>query len=177
MIPGLFELECGAILFARPLREDGEYREEDDIVESWCLNGYVVLRWPLYSLPTPVRHDFFSNDDIEHLDNVRDLFLGPAEHMTSEKPRGDPNNPGRLVGGTAFERCGQHPVKESGRCYSLTMTHQRQRALVGPTSGGKYFECLEDGDNHSLNLEIRGKITKVSESTLNCTDITSLNLF
>jgi hypothetical protein len=157
-------------LFARPLREDGEYREEDDIVESWCLNGYVVLQWLRCYLLIPFRHDFLSKDDIEHLDDVRDLFLGPAVHMTSEKPRDDPNNPGRLVGGTAFERCGQHSVKESGRCYSLTMTHQRQRALVGPTSGGKYFECLED-DNHSLNLEIRGKVTKVSDSILNCIDI------
>jgi hypothetical protein len=44
--PGLFELEAGTILFARPLREDGYYREEDDIVESWCLNGYVELPLP-----------------------------------------------------------------------------------------------------------------------------------
>jgi len=29
------------ILFARPLREDGIYSEEDDIAESWCLEGYV----------------------------------------------------------------------------------------------------------------------------------------
>ena len=73
----------------------------------------------------------------------------------------DPNDPGSLVGGTAFERCGQHPVKDSSRCYSLSMTHQRQRALVGPTSGGKYFGYLEDGDGHLVNLEIRGKVIKV----------------
>ena len=36
---GLFELKPGTILFARPLREDGIYREEDDIAESWCLDG------------------------------------------------------------------------------------------------------------------------------------------
>jgi hypothetical protein len=88
-----------------------------------------------------------------------------SEAMTSEKPSEDPNNPGRLVGGTAFERCGQHPVKDSGRCYSLSMTHQRQRALVGPTSGGKYMECFEDDNSrldHSLNLKIRSEVTKVS---------------
>lgn len=38
---GLFELEPGTIVFARPLREDGIYKEEDDIVEGWCLDGYV----------------------------------------------------------------------------------------------------------------------------------------
>lgn len=32
-------MKPGTILFARPLREDGIYREEDDIVESWCLDG------------------------------------------------------------------------------------------------------------------------------------------
>lgn len=38
---GLLELKPGTILFARPLREDGIYLEENDIVESWCLDGYV----------------------------------------------------------------------------------------------------------------------------------------
>jgi hypothetical protein len=95
------------------------------------------------------------------LDLVRDLFLGPAEEMSSSSPVVDPNNPGQLIGGTAFERCGQIPVKGSGRCYSLTMTHQRQRALVGPTAGLKHYELIEDDDAASLNLEIRGKVTKV----------------
>ena len=36
---GLFELEPGTILFARPLTEDGVYHEEDDIVEAWCMDG------------------------------------------------------------------------------------------------------------------------------------------
>lgn len=54
--------------------------------------------------------------------------------MSSKEPRLDPDNPDCLIGGTAFERCGQNPVKGSGHCYSLTMTHQRQRALVGPTA-------------------------------------------
>ena len=82
--------------------------------------------------------------------------------MTSEKPIVDPKNPARLIGGTKFERLGQHPVKDSSQCYSLSMTHQRQRALVGPTSGGKFVHQLEDGDENSVNLEIRSKIIKVS---------------
>ena len=98
---------------------------------------------------------------MEQLDHVRDLFLGPAEEMSSSSPVVDPNNSGHLIGGTAFERCGQTPVKGSGRCYSLTMTHQRQRALVGPTAGLKQYELIEDDDEASLNLEIRGKVTKV----------------
>jgi hypothetical protein len=44
---GLFEMESGTILFARPLRTDGNYQEKDDIAEAWCLNGCVKL--PLQS--------------------------------------------------------------------------------------------------------------------------------
>jgi hypothetical protein len=82
--------------------------------------------------------------------------------MSSTEPRLDPNQPDRLIGGTAFERCGQNPVKGSGRCYSLTMTHQRQRALVGPTAAIKRYDNIKDGSLESLNLEIRGKITRVN---------------
>jgi len=90
--------------------------------------------------------------------------------MLSE-PVADPNKPGCLTGGTAFERCGQHPVKGSGRCYSLTMTHQCQRALVGPTAALKQIEYAADDDDDddvfgSLNLEIRGKVVKVSKVQL-----------
>lgn len=145
------------------MRKEGNYREEDDIVEAWCLNGYVKLcPAPPFFFLTCFRSDFLSDQDSKRVDDMRDLFLGPSEDMTSEKPREDPDDPGRLVGGTAFERCGQTPVKDSGRCYSLSMTHQRQRALVGPTSGGKYFAYLDDDDDHSINLEIRNKVTKVS---------------
>ena len=104
-------------------------------------------------------------EDLEQLDTVRDLFLGPSEEMTSTEPRPDPKNPNRLIGGTAFERCGQNPVKGSGRCYSLTMTHQRQRALVGPTAAIKRYETSKENESESLNLEIRGKLTKVIIST------------
>ena len=42
------------------------------------------------------------------------------------------------------------------------MTHQRQRALVGPTSSGKVYNNSEDADDESsLNLEIREKVTEV----------------
>ena len=82
--------------------------------------------------------------------------------MSSTEPRLDPNQPDRLIGGTAFECCGQNPVKGSGRCYSLTMTHQRQRALVGPTAAIKRYDNMKDRSLESLNLEIRGKITRVN---------------
>jgi hypothetical protein len=99
--------------------------------------------------------------DLTQLDTVRDLFLGPPNEMSSSSPVMDPNDPELLVGGTAFERCGQIPVKGSGRCYSLTMTHQRQRALVGPTAALKQYKSSEDNPVQQLNLEIRQKVTKV----------------
>ena len=95
------------------------------------------------------------------LDVARNLFLGPPEEMSLSEPVADPNEPGRLIGGTVFERCGQNLVKGSGQCYSLTMTHQRQCALVGPTAGLKEYEIIEDDDLGSLNLEIREAVTKV----------------
>lgn len=107
------------------------------------------------------RDKFLAPEDLVRLETVRDSFLGPANDMTSKAPVPDPENPGKLIGGTAFERCGQRAVKQSGRCYSLTMTHQRQRALVGPTSSSKFYDELEDADEYSLNLKIRGKVTKV----------------
>jgi hypothetical protein len=95
--------------------------------------------------------------------------------MTSTEPLPDPENPERLIGGTAFEHCSQNPVKGSGRCYSLTLTHQRQRLLVGPAAGVKQYEMIDDeandsqmstsvdnATNNALNLEIRGKITQVN---------------
>jgi hypothetical protein len=113
---------------------------------------------------TVCRNLFLTNQDLMDLRIVRDLFLGPAEEMTSKAPVSDPDNPGKLTGGTRFERCGQRAVKETGRCYSLTMTHQRQRALVGPTSSGKFYNNLEDSDQYLLNLEIRGRVTEVSKT-------------
>ena len=117
---------------------------------------------------TNCRDEFLSYEDLVELGIVRDLFLGPAEDLTSKAPVPDPVNPGKLIGGTAFKWCGQQAVKESGRCYSFTMTHQHQRALVGPTSLGKFYNNSEDPDDenslNSLNLEIREKVTEVRKT-------------
>jgi hypothetical protein len=102
-----------------------------------------------------------SDEDLTLLDKGRDLFLGPPEEMSSSVPVANPDEPGHLMGGTAFERCGQIPVKGSGRCYSLAMTHQPQRSVIGPTAGVKQYEIVDDDDTNSLNLEIRGNVTKV----------------
>ena len=106
-------------------------------------------------------HKFVTDEDLVRLDIVRDLFLGPAKDMTSTAPFPDPKNPGKLKGGTAFERCGQHAVKESGRCYSLSMMHQCQRALVGPTSSGKFYDNVKEDGKYALNLEIRRRVIEV----------------
>jgi len=73
------------------------------------------------------------------LDVIHDLFLGLAEDMTAEAPAPDSNNLDCLTGGTAFEQCGQRPVKDSACCYSLTVMHQHARGLVGPTGAGKFY--------------------------------------
>ena len=110
------------------------------------------------------------------LDVIRDLFLGPAEEMLSFAPVPDPDNPGKLIGGTTFERCGRQPVKGSGHCYSLIVTHQCTRGLVSPAGSGKFFGNVELSDStngedthnadvsledYRLNLAIRKKVTKV----------------
>jgi hypothetical protein len=127
--------------------------------------GMLISLLPGINVLQYLSHDFLSDEDIRQLDVVRDLFLGPPEEMLSSSPIENPNKPGSLIGGTAFERCGQIPVKGSGRCYSLTMTHQRQKALVGPTAALKQYDLAEDDDIGSLNLEIRGKVTKVRISS------------
>lgn len=114
---------------------------------------------------TNYRKNFLDAKDLSDLEIVKNLFLGPAEELTSSIPVPDPVNPGKLIGGTAFERCGQRAVKDSGRCYSLTVTHQRQRALVGPTSSVKFYRDSEDIDkDYTLNLKIRGEVTEVRKS-------------
>lgn len=131
----------------------------------------LVIRWSenITNNVIIIRHKFLFEDNLKELDIVRDLFLGSPEQMSRTEPRPNPNKPDSLIGGTAFERCGQNPVKGSGRCYSLTMTHQRQRALVGPTAANKRYESFQDENPESLNLEIRQKITRVKlkEYTLN----------
>ena len=100
--------------------------------------GVWMGMWTDYSLAVNVwqhsSEDFLSDKDLRHLDVIHNLFLGPPKEMLLSEPMADPNKPGRLIGGMAFERCGQILVRGSGRCYSLTMMHQRQRVLVGPTA-------------------------------------------
>ena len=89
------------------------------------------------------RNDFLLPEDLEMLNVVCDLFLGPAEDIMAEAPAPDPDNPDCLTGGIAFERCGQRPVKDSAHCYSLTVTHQCARGLVGPMGAGKFYAGVE----------------------------------
>ncbi len=102
-------MEAGTILFAQPLCEDADYNEKNDIAEAWCLNGSVLglaLR-PLIIEVYFFSYDFLAKSDIDDLDDdSHDTFLGPADEMTLGAPINDPNNPGHLIGGTAFEWCG-----------------------------------------------------------------------
>ena len=131
------------------------------MVSGWVRR--LILLALLVKLKTDYRDDFLSYEDVLEFADACDLFLGPAKDLTSKEPVPNPLNSRKLIGGTAFERCGQWAIKESGRCYSLTMTHQRQRALVGPSSSGKFYNNSEDSDSHdySLNLQIRQQVTKV----------------
>jgi hypothetical protein len=141
-----------------------------EIVQYSSVNARILIM--------DYRDEFLSYEDLVELGIVRDLFLGPAKDMTSEAPVPNPLNPRKLTGGTAFERCGQRAVKETGRCYSLTMTHQRQRALVGPTSSGKFYNTSEDAnDEYSLNLEIREKVTEVRKTEIDFPTVLTFFLF
>ena len=40
----------------------------------------MVMALPFFFL-THFRSDFMSDDEIKHLDNLRDLFLGPVENL------------------------------------------------------------------------------------------------
>ncbi|KAF8815744.1 hypothetical protein BYT27DRAFT_7212959 [Phlegmacium glaucopus] len=121
-------------MFTWLLWEYDVYKEEDNIVEGWCLNG----------------HDFLTADNLNKLDVVCDLFLGPAEEISSSVPVIDLNNLGCLKGGTAFEWCGQQLVKDFSQ------------SLVRPAGAGKFYRELDNTDDYSLNLKIRGKITKIN---------------
>jgi hypothetical protein len=82
-------------------------------------------------------------EHIPALTNARDSLLGPQELMTTSKPIKIADE---LCGGTFFERLGQKGVKDS-RCYSLSLTHQYPRGVVGPAAGGKVYngELSEHG--------------------------------
>jgi hypothetical protein len=78
------------------------------------------------------RNNFLLLEDLKMLDVVHDLFLGPAENMTAEAPVPDPDNLDCLTGGTAFERCGQCPVKDSALFpHSDTSTYPRVHRTDG----------------------------------------------
>ena len=93
-------------------------------------------------------------ENISSLTETRDALLGPQEFMTSSKPI---NVNGELCGGTHFERLGPIGIKNS-RCFSLTLTHQHPRGVVGPNAGGKVY-------NGELNEHgiIRKRIISVSK--------------
>ena len=95
--------------------------------------------------------------DPEMIDDMLDLqtdVLGPedfvADPMTNDK--GTTTFPP-----TYFETLGQNSIKSS-RCYSVSMTHQRPRALVGPTAGGKVYE---DDQRLMKNTLLRKRIIEV----------------
>ena len=104
------------------------------------------------------------------------ILIWPKQPAEAEAPAPDLDNPDCLTRGTAFEWCGQRPVKDSAHCYSLTVTHQRAWGLVRPMGAGKFYSGVElmdeaddtdntnnmnDKEDYSLNLEIWGKVTKV----------------
>jgi hypothetical protein len=75
-------------------------------------------------------------EDIDKLSTARDKMLGPESEMTLDEPT---TKNGKMVGGTYFERLGQIGVKNT-RCYSLSLTHQHPRGVVGPTAAGKVYD-------------------------------------
>ena len=67
------------------------------------------------------RNEYLIDEHLAGLDAARDRFLRPANDMTSKPPIPDPDNSKRLLGGTAFERCGQRPVKDGLQPNSTSM--------------------------------------------------------
>lgn len=90
---------------------------------------------------------------MKELVQARDTILGQPEEMTPDRPQ---KVDGELKGGIYFERLGQEGVKDT-RCYSLSLTHQSPRGIVGPTAGGKVYDR-----GMTENEEIRKKTVKVS---------------
>jgi hypothetical protein len=95
--------------------------------------------------------------DPELIDDMLQLqadVLGPedfvADRMSNDKGK-------TTFAPTYFETLGQTSIKSS-RCYSVSMTHQRPRALVGPTAGGKVYE---DDERLMKNTQLRKRIIEV----------------
>ncbi|KAJ3502997.1 hypothetical protein NLJ89_g8631 [Agrocybe chaxingu] len=103
-------------------RPRGMRTAEKDEVICWTFDGHRLLH----------------KNVIDAMMKARDDMLGDKEEMNLG-PKG-----------TYFQRLGQVGVKDSS-CYSLTLTHQHPRSLVGPTAGGKRY-----GDQMSENERIKG---------------------
>jgi hypothetical protein len=82
--------------------------------------------------------------------------------MTKGLPTQDEN--GNVVGSTLFERLGQKGVKDT-RCYSLSITHQVPRGLVGPTAGAKIYPKERD-ENQKIRQMLVDTHTKASMEIL-----------
>ena len=83
---------------------------------------------------------------------LRNDFMGQKNAM-SDHP-GMSNNGGKsYFAPTLFETLGQNSVK-ANRCYSVGMTHQHPRALVGPTAGGKVYKDSEMDENTMLRKRV-----------------------
>ena len=99
----------------------------------------------------------FPKQLIEALIALHEDVLGPEdfdpELMTHDKKT--------YFSPTCFETLGQNSIKSS-RCYSITMTHQHPRGLVGPTAGGKvYDEEEEKNKRFAENVQLRQRTIEV----------------
>jgi hypothetical protein len=95
--------------------------------------------------------------DSELIDDILELqteVLGPedfvADRMSNDKGKSS-------FAPTYFETLGQTSIKSS-RCYSVSMTHQRPRGLVGPTAGGKVYK---EDELLTKNIQLRKRIVEV----------------
>lgn len=99
-----------------------------------------------------------NNNAISDLMKLRNDILGNKKDMTLDRPHVEAD--GKPRGGIHFERLGQKGVKDTW-CYSLSLTHQSQRGIVGPAAGGKIY-----GDGMTENEKMRKRITEVSRLSI-----------
>lgn len=90
---------------------------------------------------------------VEEMLELREDVLGSEDFIAD--PMSNDNGKTQFAP-TYFETLGQNSIKSS-RCYSLTMTHQRPRGIVGPTAGGKVYE----DEGLMENIELRKRIIEV----------------
>ncbi|KAJ3508347.1 hypothetical protein NLJ89_g5806 [Agrocybe chaxingu] len=131
---GLFELEDGTVIFARP--RGVESTDQDELIAG-SFDGSLHLDPAL----------------IIKLTSARDAMLGNASNRGSYR--------------TYFESLGQAGVK-GGRCFSLTMTQQHPRSLVGPAAGGKvYDDDVRSAENERLRSAMINAATEAGMAALN----------